>query len=181
MNSVIDTQDINTLPLALVASFKRFQRIDHCEDDELIFELLQGKIEQLQDNAQITVFESTITLALEAADFVNGSASLPVTPVNTIECQAGDPLVAVDADFRLTVKGLHGIKLYFLTGTWVDGLTLTITSGYSAATLPPQIRQALMMETATIYEYREIYLPNGLQQMPEWQTDVIAGLWKPRL
>src|SRR5262245_32876482 len=201
MNTIISSVDYDTLPAAMMPAFKRWNRVDFCDDDELIIEVLQQAIEQFERNSEITVFKSTIILEPEDADWRDGILPLRVTPVNTLAVTQFDEAVphsdltwlgdnsgyraAVAASatngFQLFAKGIHGVRLYYLAGSSTTGVSITIESGYESTTLKPEIRGTVMQIAAHLYEYREILMPNNRDESPMWLRDIMAGFWLPGL
>ena len=175
------TIDYNAIPQALLPRFKRHAVIDHCDDDELILDYLQDAIGEFQRVSQISIYAASIIARPELVDFQDSQLLLPVTPVNTLAIADGAvPPNDLTAAYPLTWTGRFGVRFYRIAGTAVDGLALSIATGYTPATLPPDIRQVLIRMTAELYEHREIYAA-GTEQVPEaWRTDTLAGFWFPR-
>lgn len=201
MNYDIVSIDRNALPNALLAPFKRWQRVTFCDDDILITEILQGAIDQFERNSEITVFKTTIVLEPESTDYACGSGNvlrLPVTPINTIQVltsavphsdesllsdgvgYVGTLVVLNGGDYVLKARGIHGVRIYSLFGSFVDGMTITIETGFTETTITPEIRQALFQIAGHFYEYREILNATNVGEPSMWLNQIMSGFWLPR-
>lgn len=174
------TVDVNAIPQALLLNFKRHEAIAHSDDDPLITELIQDAIGEFQRRMEITIYASQVTVTAEAADFCNGGLRLPVTPVVlTALTDDASPPADLTASYRLVAKGLHGVRIFHLVGA-AASLVASISTGYTPATLPPDIRQVLMRMTGHLYENREIYAANQANVPEAWLNEIMAGFWMPR-
>lgn len=179
MNVTVSSEDFTTLPAALLPVVKQYERIDHADDDEVLKFMLADAIAEFQRWSQITVNVCAIVVEPAACDFASASTlRLPVTPITQFAVKDGDGDALTG--YRLSAKGVHGVRIYWLQGPWQEAMAIEIVSGYAPDKLPPWIRSPLMMIVGRMYEFREIYIPGAFEMPPHWLNEVTAGLWLPR-
>lgn len=180
MFSTVVSIDQASLPNELLAGAKRHAAIDFCDHDDLVSDMLQDAIGEFERVMEMTVSKCEIALYPDACDFIGNTLRLPVTPVHTAVVK--DAAEVQQAGYTLRSKGVHGTRINYLIGPWLSGMSVTLQSGYEPEALPPPIREVLFRMTATLYEYREIYITGTIVAMlPGWSEQALAGFWLPRL
>jgi uncharacterized phiE125 gp8 family phage protein len=182
MSSITKTGlDLDVLPDALLDLAKAHMRVSTTDDDALIKSKLKGAISWFERITNVTVNPVTYAWTPDAANFYNGMAAIPQSPVAadfTVAAATGD----VTANYAVTTASTHGIGLFALTGAWTDGLVMTFKSGFADDTvLDPGILDAVLRYTSHLYEHREILVPGAQVATPGWMTDVISTYWMPRV
>ena len=171
--------DTAVLPAALLPLAKSHLRVDGSYDDAYITQAIGRAINWFERVTNVSVNPVTWTWSPAQGAFHNGFAQVPVSPVNTFTVDAGGD---VSADYAITTMSTHGVGLYALAGSWVDGMAVSIPSGYADLTaLDFGIADAVLRYTAHLYENREILVPGVEAQSPGWMTDVISTYWMPRV
>ena len=178
MSSIIASGlDRAVLPAALLPIAKSHLRVDGTYDDALITSKISIAINWFEIKTNVSVNPVTWTWTPDQGNFCNGSAQVPLSPVNSFTVDAGGD---VSAAYTITTMSTHGVGLYSMQGTFAAGMAVTIPSGYAdLAALDPGILNAVLMYTAHIYENREI-LVDGKAQDPGWAAEVVAAYWVPR-
>jgi len=171
--------DLAALPAALLATAKSHLRVSGSYDDAYITVTIGRAINWFERVTNVTVNKVIWEWSPDAAAFRDGRAQVPVSPVNSFTVDAGGD---ISGDFLMETMSTHGIGLYALVGAHVDGMKVSIPSGYENATaLDYGIADAVLRYTAHLYEHREILVPGSDAQTPGWMTDVIATYWMPRI
>lgn len=172
---VVGNVDVNVLPNALLAAFKRHVRVENTYDDDFLTDALKRAIDQFQRVSGMTVNPTTFTWRPASGEFKNGMATSPITPVKAYTATGGT------GTYSLTTNTVHGVPIYYLYGEYGDGLSLAIETGYaSEAELPAGIRDVVFRLAATMYENREILVPSGQFLTPQWLEQVMGTYWLPR-
>jgi hypothetical protein len=179
----ITARDTNTLPNALLERVKAHLRLDHCEDDALVQDMIAAVIEIMEAHDDCAIFPTSYVWTPDAAEFgCSGNlAMVPISPVGAWTAAADPGAVDVTADFSIYTNGIFGAAQYYVSGIYAPGLALTIASGFTAATLPPSKRLDIGKGVSTVYEYRDILTPSNLSEIPGWLGDRICGNWRPRV
>ena len=171
--------DRTVLPAALLPIAKSHLRVDGSYDDAYITDVIKRAINWFERVTNVSVNPVTWSWSPDQRSFCNGLATVPVSPVNQFTVDAGGD---VSADYAITTMSTHGIGLYALSGAWVDGMSVSIPSGYADETeLDPGITDAVLRYCAHLYENREILVLGTDAQTPGWMTDVISTYWMPRV
>lgn len=169
--------DQDALPDALLAIAKQQMRIDGIYDDAFILSLLQralGKFEQVNG---VALNPATFVWIPDQARFCENRTSVPVTPVSAFVAKVG--ATDVSASYTITTDSVFGVPILYLNGAWQTGLALTLTAGFTQATLPPPVLDAVLRVTAHLHEHREILIPDAEFVAPDFATD--STWWVPRL
>jgi hypothetical protein len=179
----ITARDTLSLPNALLSRIKAQIRVDHCEDDVLIVDMIAAVIEVIEAQDDCSIFATTYKWTPDIEEFgsTGDLALVPVSPVGLWTAAADPGALDVTGDFTISTNGMFGVAQYYLRGIYVPGLALTIASGFTATTLPPAKRLDIGKGVSTAYEYREILTPSNLVEMPGWLNDRICGNWRPRV
>ena len=171
--------DRTALPVALLPIAKSHLRVDGSYDDAYITDAIKRAINWFERVTNVTVNPVTWTWTPDSANFCNGLAKVPVSPVNDFTVNAGGD---VSGNYLIETMSTHGVGLYALSGSFVSGMAVSIPSGYADAdALDPGITDAVLRYTAHLYENREILVPGSDAQTPGWMTDVISTYWMPRV
>lgn len=179
MSLAIGTVDKTTLPTALLPRAKAHCRIDFSRDDALLTEIIARAIEKFENETEAKVFAATFQWSPAGADFVDGRARSPISPVLDFTADVGETNVK-DSYSVVTNSAIQGAGTYYLVGAWQDGLGLTLTTGYTdAAAIPAGIINEIMLYTATFYENRELFLSGGTLN-PLGLRQQVAGWWLPK-
>jgi uncharacterized phiE125 gp8 family phage protein len=180
MNILASGLDRAALPADLLALTKSHLRIEGTYDDAYLTNAIARAISWFERVTQISVNPVTWTWSPAAGDFCDGGAAVPVSPVGTFAVKDA-AAVDISGDYLIETMSTHGIGLYVLMGDHLDGMAVTIGSGYATSDeLDPGITDALLRYTAHLYENREILVPGSEAQSPGWMTEVIATYWMPR-
>lgn len=176
-------RDTASLPNALLARIKAQIRVAHCDDDELIQDMIAAVIEIMEAQDDCTVFASTYRWTPDVLEFgsTGDLALVPVSPVGLWTAAADPGAIDVTGDFTIATNGVFGAAQYYMRGIYTSGLAVTIASGFTPDTLPAAKRMDIGKGVSTAYEYREILTPTNLQEMPGWIADRICGNWRPRV
>jgi Phage gp6-like head-tail connector protein len=170
--------DVSVLPWSLLPLAKSHLRVDGNYDDAYISSAIGRAINWFERVTNVSVNPVTWVWSPEQANFCNGVAQVPVSPVNSFTVDAGGD---VSADYAITTMSTHGIGLYALAGSYVDGMRVSIPSGYpDANAIDFGITDAVLRYTSHLYENREILVPGVDAQTPGWMSDVVATYWMPR-
>jgi uncharacterized phiE125 gp8 family phage protein len=173
--------DRAALPAALLELAKSHLRVDGTYDDVYIKDAIGRAISWFERVTNVSVNPVTWIWHPWSTAFCLGVAQVPVSPVNTgfkVEYGATD----ATADYELATMSMHGIGLYAIEGAFVDGMKVTMPSGYAdLAALDPGITDAILRYTAHLYENREILVPGVEAQTPGWMSDVVSTYWMPRV
>jgi hypothetical protein len=179
----ITTRDTTTLPNDLLGRVKAHLRVDHCEDDALIQDMIAAVIEVMEAHDDCSIFATSYKWTPAVTEFgCSGNlAPVPISPVGIWTAAADPGAVDVTASFAIYTDAIFGGAQYYLRGTYVSGLALTIASGFTALTIPASKRLDIGKGVSTVYEYRDILTPSNLSEMPGWMADRICGNWRPRV
>jgi len=177
MTLAIVAQDLQELPQNLLALAKQHLRVDHAGEDAFITSAIAraiGRFEQVND---VTLNPTEVVWEPNASAFVDGAATLPVRPAAIDEILNSDA-VDVTADYSVVLKwdAIHGIPILTMRGAAVDGLSVTLTAGYTD--LPPPVLDVVLRHTAHLFEHREILIPGREYVAPDLKLD--ATWWMPR-
>jgi len=166
------------LPAELLPLAKAHLRVDGSYDDLYITDAIRRAISWFERATNVSVNPVTWTWKPDSANFCNGVATVPVSPVQSFTIDAdGD----VSAGYLMETMSTHGIGIYCLVGSFVDGMAVAIPSGYpDVDALDPGITDAVLRYTAHLYENREILVMGTEARTPGWTEDVIATYWMPR-
>src|SRR5262245_35293948 len=189
MSIVIVTQDFVTLPAALLATAKAHLRVDWTYDDALITSMIARAISWFERVTGVSVNPASYQWVPASSEFTapvwcwdGTTVQQPMVPITPVAA-GWTATVGVDnvtSSYSMTANTVHGVAIYSLVGSYAAGLTLAITSGYTGATLPPGILDAIMRYTAHLYENREILVPGTTEQSPGWLEEVVSTYWMPR-
>jgi hypothetical protein len=173
--------DYDTLPTALLESAKAHMREETAFQDVVILDMLRRSIAQFETYSGMILNPGEWGWLPSSGEFIDGYANSPITPVGAWEATIpGDPdPVDVALSYTMTTPSLAGVPLWYLGGAYQSGLTVSITTGYDAAALPPGIRDIVFRITALSFEHRELLVPSG-QLTPLWLEHVMGPYWNPR-
>lgn len=162
--------DYVTLPTDLLATAKAHCRIDFARDDALLTSLIARAIARFERELEVSVFAAEYTWTPAVSDFdCNGVATVPVTPIRS------------SSTALVTDGAPYAIQIYKLTGGYVDGVTVTLQTGFvDAASLHPGILDPILQIVDFSYENRSLLVANGQVLVPNWLTEQLAGWWKPK-
>jgi uncharacterized phiE125 gp8 family phage protein len=173
--------DRYTLPMLMLADAKAHLRVDANFEDQFIADLLArviGEWEAMSDGVKINPGQWAWSPGAADFDF-NGSARIPITPINEIAVTAG--AVDVSANYVLATDYSSGAIRWRLIGAWQSGIVATIDSGYAdPALMPAELRGHLFELLTQHYEYRSVVDGSGLAMLPEWQRFQFAPWWNPK-
>jgi hypothetical protein len=183
------SRDTITLPNALLQRVKAQIRVNHCEDDLLIQDMIAAVIEIMEAQDDCSIFAASYLWTPDVLEFgsTGDLALVPVSPVGAWTADADNPAlpppdrIDVTANFSISTNAVFGAAQYYLRGIYMPALALTIASGFTAATLPAAKRLDIGKGVSTAYEYRDILTPSNLSVMPGWLADRICGQWRPRV
>lgn len=177
------SRDTTSLPSALLERVKAHLRVAHCEDDELVQDMIAAVIEVMEAQDDCSIFATTYKWTPDAIEFgCSGNlAQVPVSPVGLWTAAADPAATDVTASYSLYTNGVFGAAQYYLSGLPAAGLVLTIGSGFTVDSLPAAKRLDIGKGVSTVYEYRDILTPSNLSVMPGWLADRICGNWRPRV
>jgi Phage gp6-like head-tail connector protein len=176
----VSDRDEAVLPAALLDIAKKHCRVEHDDDDDYLALTIARAIAWFEAKTDTLLNPVTIEWKPGAADFCNGKATVPETPV------ADDWIVAVGAEdttanYQLTTMSAKGVGLYALEGAFASGMVMTFQSGFEEDAVPAGIVNVLLLYTAHLYENREVLVPGAQVETPGWLFDVLAPWWKPRV
>jgi hypothetical protein len=179
----IISRDTLSLPNALLARVKAQIRVNHCEDDVLIQDMIAATIEIMEAQDDCSIYATSYLWTPDVLEFgsTGDLALVPVSPVGLWTAAADPGGADVTADFTISTNAVFGAAQYYLHGIYTSGLALTIASGFTVATLPAAKRLDIGKGVSTAYEYRDILTPSNLSVMPGWLADRICGQWRPRV
>jgi uncharacterized phiE125 gp8 family phage protein len=154
-------------PLVTTAEAKRHCRIDDFNDDDSYIESLISVAQAYIDGPEPAwlgrSFGSSWTLTLDS--FPSGCIRLPLPPlqeVTEVAYTATDGTTGTVTDFRefgVESVNSHGFILPAYDAAWPDtrdepeAVRITFTAGY--ATVPPQVKHAILLLVGEWYENRE--------------------------
>jgi hypothetical protein len=179
MNFTRISGDIAKLPAELLPLAKQQERIEFCDDDQLIVELCARVIEQFEIYSQgMQINPAQWRWKFAGSDFCEGRIRCRFWPItNLVIVDAGD--VDVTANYEIMSESIAGMPVNWLEGPAVDCVA-TVDVGWPAANqIPPAIRAELMRQVGHAYEYRELLTPSNLAIDPSWQQGL--AYWMPRL
>jgi hypothetical protein len=175
----IDDIDYTALPKALLATAKAHLRVDFIDDDQYIQDCIKRAISLFERESEVTVNPTSYIWRPDPADFCDGAVRIPMTPVIDLSAIDGDEN-DVTGDYLVASNSMHGVMLYQLIGGYVDGLTVTIESGYTTKDeLPPGILDIVLLLACHFYENRGVLLPAN--QIEDFLRRMSSSYWKPRL
>jgi hypothetical protein len=179
LNLVYQTVDRTALPAGLLADCKQHLRVDHCDDDYYIRNVIARAIDHCENRFGIQINPATVLWTPRSTQFCDGRALSQVMPINTLAAaaDAGD----VSASYSFESRALGGAPAYYILGAWQAGLMLTIVSGFAVATLPFGLLDRIFAMSAHLYEHREIFVNSGTDVVPQWDMDTFAMWWVPRV
>jgi hypothetical protein len=175
MNFMVTQEDRAALPTAMLAAMKAHLRISWVYDDATITEKLGMAIDKLQTDFGFRIVPSTYEWTPDAADFVNGKARIPYPPVRSMVIAGAD-----QAGYALELRSIDGVPIVYLVGSHVDGLIVTIETGFQAAVnLAPGLADVIQRTAAHLFEHREILVPGRDFMVPDFASS--AAWWLPRV
>jgi hypothetical protein len=188
------SRDTFTLPNGLLPAFKRHARVDFCDDDDLLQDLLARAIERFEIKTEIAVFPAQYRWTPD--EWTNGRVKIPRPPVGAWTADADNPglpppdRIDVTSSYAIETDGWGGeVASHWLVGTWQTELMVTITTGFVASppvppaignVIPPGIRDVVFRIAGHLFEYREIFLPNNINAQAGWMDDFLVGYWQAR-
>lgn len=174
-------------PLVTTVEAKRHCRIDHEDDNAYLDSLIvvaQAYIDGPNGWLGRSFGEQEWTLTLDA--FPTGCLHLPIPPlqsVDTVEYTKTDGTTGAVTDFREFVIGSvtgAGFILPAYAGAWPDtraepeAVQITFTAGY--ATVPPQVKHAILLLVGEWYENREDASELKLTEIPTAACSLLMPL-----
>jgi hypothetical protein len=175
----IDDVDFTTLPKALLAAAKAHLRVDFTDDDQYIQDCIKRAISLFERESEVTVNPTTYIWKPDPADYCGDVLMIPMTPVIDFTAADADE-IDVSENYQVASNSMHGVMIYRLVGGYVDGLTVTIESGYTTKDeLPPGILDLVLLLSCHLYEHRGVFLPAN--QTDDFMRRAASSYWKPRL
>jgi uncharacterized phiE125 gp8 family phage protein len=171
------TVDTTALPADLLPIAKSHLRVDGSYDDASITSMLARAIGRFEQFNGAALNVATYEWRPDTWEFCNSRASVPVTPVTSFTAAAG--ATDVSANYTITTNSVFGVPILHLNGAYAAGLVLTLQTGFTEATLPPAVLDAVLRMTAHLHEHREILIPGTEFVAPDLAVD--ATWWVPRL
>lgn len=172
------TYDAKVLPAALLLDAKLQMRIDHSLDDALIKSMLARAIGRFEQMNGVGLNPATFEWTPGASEFCNDRATVPITPVSQFVAKLADD-TDVSSSYSITTKSVYGVPLLHLNGAHQSGVVITLTTGFTAETLPAPVLDIVLRNTAHLYEHREILIPGVEFVSPDMAVD--ATWWVPRV
>ena len=169
--------DYCTLPEQLLPAMKEQSRVEFTRDDDFFKTALARAISEIEAQTNLSIFEAHWRVAdISACDNnASGWIQLPKTPVCRITDASGADLTVqlVCQQGGLGEPGAAHIKTL--------PKDAVLVAGYSVMKdMPPRLVSVILERTATIYEFREsTQLGSSLNEMPSFDTRMLAGLWVP--
>lgn len=173
-NLVLVTPPVSAINVISVADLKEHMRITHTDDDAYITDLAEVAYNWIEDEADITLLDTTWRLVLDGLS-ASSIIYLPKPPLITV-----DEVQYYDADEvsqTLTSDDYYLITPYRLpaylkikydvditTYERPDAASITFTAGFSS--IPQQVGHLMRLLVANMYEHREaeiILRTNALQ------------------
>src|SRR4030095_2737888 len=181
MSVIVSTVDREDLPVSLLALAKSPLRVDHTSDDAYIRNCIFRAIGRLEGKYGVVINATTAIWTPATSEFDSVGATLPARPAKTFTAVAGSPAADVSANYSLVLKwdDIHGVPIQILKGAAADGLAVTLTLGFSDDTLPAELVDGILLQTAHLYAYREILSPDKPYLMPDLAPT--ATWWYPRI
>jgi uncharacterized phiE125 gp8 family phage protein len=178
----VTSVDRDELPIALLSLVKLQLRVDHAYDDTIIRSAIARAIGRLEANSGYTINPTRAVWTPATAEFNSTGATLPARPASNIfTAAAGTPPADVTANYSIALKwnDITGGPIQVLVGAFAAGLSVTLSLGYSEETLPAELLDCILRNSAHLYEHREILLDSAAYVLPAQEND--ATWWYPRL
>lgn len=175
MKLQLEKIDYCTLPEQLLPAMKEQSRVEFTRDDEFLKTALARAISEIEAQTNLSIFEAhwnwSDIKSCGSGQFIR----LPKAPVCGVLDTSGAP---VTVDFTCERGGLGNPAFVKVSGLPSE---VVLVAGYKqVAELPPRLVSVILERTATIYEFRESAQMGGaLNEMPSFDTRMIAGLWVP--
>ena len=141
--------DIHPPPIEPVSldEAKRFLRVDHDDENDLIATLIRSSRERLEDRLNIAMIERPMQFEAKGG----GDTALPRWPVASIET------VTVNEDAMTAFTVNLRARPVIVTTMMGCPVRVEFTAGYGteAADVPAPLRQAILLLVANGYEHRD--------------------------
>lgn len=171
--------DTTTLPAALLPTVKAHCRVEFTRDDAQITNYTGEAISLLQQKWGLQVFGVDYAWTPEPSG--QSRYQCPVLSVSDFVVMSGG--IDVSADYRLEMSSslTEPAWLARIDGTaFPADAAVMLNAGYATpGAIPPDMLSIILRKAATLYESREA-VTSPVQQMPEWDDDLLVGLWVPR-
>ena len=175
----IDDVDVNALPKALLATTKSHLRVDFTDDDEYIKDVIKRAIAMFENESEISVNPSSYIWKPDHTDYCGDTVPIPITPVIDFTVADSDDEDLTE-DYEVASNSQRGVMLYRLVGSYVDGLAVSIDSGYSTKDeLPPGILDVVLLIACHLYENRGVLISQ--KEIADFMRRATSSYWKPRL
>ena len=175
----IDDVDYVALPKALLAATKSHLRVDFTDDDQYIQDVIKRAIAMFENESEISVNPSTYIWKPDSADYCGDVVAIPITPVidfSAMDAEEDD----VTEFYEIASNSQRGVMIYRLVGSYVDGLAVTIESGYSTKDeLPAGILDIVLLIACHLYENRGVLISQ--KEIADFMRRATSSYWKPRL
>ena len=173
--------DVTTLPVALLPLAKQHSRIDTTADDALVTSICARAVARFEAVNGISLNPSTWLWKPVSLEFCNGQARVPREPVKAFTVRDA-AAVDISSSYSMIAAGGYGAPILYLVGAWLDGMTVSLETGFVAGLgdpLPPGVLDVVLRNAAHLYEHREILIPDREFIAPDLQID--ATWWVPRI
>ena len=168
-----------SIPDDLLPIAKQHMRVDFDDDDEIIKRYLAYAIASIENELGWTIEQADVVWSPVLIADVSRYPT-PVQPVSDFVATVGPDDVSAAFELQSTSK-VSPVWLVHTDGTaFPEGIAITLTAGFTADTLPPDIEAIVLQVAATYYEYRESVTALNLDPMPYWLRTLLDGLWIPR-
>jgi uncharacterized phiE125 gp8 family phage protein len=181
MSMIVSMVDREDLPVSLLALAKSHLRVDHVSDDSYIRHCIFRAIGRLEGKYGVTINATTAIWTPATTEFDSTGATLPARPASSFTAVAGQPPADASANYSLLLKwdDIYGVPIQILKGAAASGLSVTLKLGFTDETLPAELVDLILLQTAHLYENREILTPDKPYAMPDLAPS--ATWWMPRI
>lgn len=160
------TCDDSAIATVLLSDIKRFLRISHMYDDELLIDLLTACVEYAEKFITTTIVPKEILL--QTNDFTKSNdiykILLPTSPIiNILKINAIKELIKLDdEEHKDDIVEQHAFKTILCNISNVlsiqstelhEAFAIRFTAGYN--TIPPLIKQGILLHVAQLYDDQE--------------------------
>ena len=169
----LECNDLTVLPQGLLAQVKSHCRVEFDRDDQYLLEATSRAIAEVETLTNLSINPAEWKWCIgDCVPQHRGYWRFPKAPVRSV-------FSVDDKDVRTPVKFYVDEAQVYLCATSGGGNYIFNVGYLTAADIPPAVLSAILMRVAALYEYRESLQFGSVNELPDMDSRVFSGLWRP--